>query len=434
MKIRGPRTLQARIMLLIAMLLMVGQYTAYRLFDYFEREPRAQAAALQVVSVVNLTRSALMAAHQDRRLSLLLELSQVEGVRVYTIDLLEEIEPMPEDPLLRLIVEKVREQLGPSTLISVNHLGLPGLWVSFSIDGDVFWVVIPKVMTSSPDAMRWLGWGVLVLLLSLVGAYFIAGRINRPLRLLANAAAQIARNEPVQKLPEQGAQELRQVSRAFNEMTDALARLDAERALLLAGVSHDLRTPLARMRLAVEMLPQRDVLQSGMVQDIEDMDNIIAQFLDFIRGVEGEEAQPGDLNALIRSVAERYAREGHRLQLDLADLPLVAMRPLAMQRLMSNLIDNALAYGAGEVEISSGIAQQQAWFAVTDHGPGIPEAELPRLLRPFERLDVARGRAGGSGLGLAIADRIARLHHGRLALQNLPQGGLQAKLWLPLAS
>lgn len=415
-------------MLLMALLLGAGQYAAFTLFDYIEREPRASAAALQAVSVVNLTRAALLAAHEQRRLPLLTELSQTEGVRVYPIEIFEEVEPLPDDPLIQLIAAKIVAQLGEGTIVSVNHLGLPGLWVSFSIEGDDFWVVIPKIRTAHRSVWQWLEWGILILGMALGGAYFIAARINRPLQLLVNAAEQVAHGRPVDKLPEHGVTELQMVSKTFNEMTDALERLDSERTLLLAGVSHDLRTPLARLRLAVEMLPQSDGLKAGMVQDIEDMDNIIRQFLDFVRGLEGEPSQLGDLNSLLQSVSERYTRNDKRIHLDLAPLPSLHFRPLAMHRLVSNLIDNALHYAGEPVTLRTRAEDARIVLSVLDIGPGIPEPDIPRLLRPFERLDTARGKDSGSGLGLAIADRIAKMHAAEMTLHNRPAGGLEVKI------
>jgi two-component system osmolarity sensor histidine kinase EnvZ len=426
-----PRTLLSRIMLLIAFLLMAGQYAAFRLFEYVEREPRANAAALQAISIVNLTRAALLAAHENRRLQLLTELSQTEGVRVYPIEIFEVVEPLPDDPLIQLIAEKIMTQMGAGTVVSVNHLGLPGLWVSFSIDDEDFWVVIPKIRTELPAPWQWVEWGALMLALSLAGAYFIAVRINRPLHLLAKAADQVARGIKPERLPEYGVEELQRVSHTFNEMTDALARLDSERTLLLAGVSHDLRTPLARLRLSVEMLPASDALKTGMIQDIEDMDGIIRQFLDFVRGLEGETEQKEDLNALIQSCADRYARSGKTLHLNLGSIPNLMLRPLAMQRLLGNLIDNAFAYGGKMVEIMTRNQNGIITLSVMDDGPGIPEQEMDRLLRPFERLDAARGQDGGSGLGLAIADRIARMHGGSLSLHNRPNHGLEVRIALP---
>ncbi|MEO8417631.1 MAG: ATP-binding protein [Methylophilaceae bacterium] len=429
-----PRTLLARIMLLIALLLAIGQFAALKLFDYFNREPSATAAALQAITVVNFTRASLLAASENRRLALLSELSGREGVHVYAVDLLEEVEPLPEDPYIRLIGAKIRERLGKDTMVTINHFGIPGLWVSFTIDQDDFWVVIPRIQVKRPFPWQWLGWGVLVILLSLAGAYLIAARINRPLNLLIQAADRVRNGELPQKLPEDGIDELHEVNHTFNEMTESLARLDAERTLLLAGISHDLRTPLARLRLAVEMLPDQESgsLKIGMVQDITDMDNIIHQFLDFVRGVAGEPTQMIDLNQLITSLAERYMRAGNNLVLKLAPTHLIALRRLAMQRLLLNLIDNAFAYGHDEVMVTSTITADAIVLSILDNGPGIPPSQMARLLRPFERLDTARGNEGGSGLGLAIAERIAKLHKGHLTLLNRPQGGLEVRLTLPI--
>lgn len=420
-------------MLLIALLLTIGQVIALQLFDYFEREPRATAAAMQVITVVNYTRASLIAAHENRRLALLSELTGKEGVRIYALDLLEEVEPLPDDPFIQLIGKKIKERLGEDTLVAVNHFGIPGLWVSFSIGQDDFWVVIPRVQVDRPFPWQWLGWGALVILLSLAGAYLTAARINRPLRMLVNAADRLRNGEFPQKLPEDGIDELREVSRTFNQMAEALARLDTERTLLLAGISHDLRTPLARLRLAVELLPDEQVghLRGGMVQDITDMDNIIHQFLDFVRGIEGEPTRLTDLNELVKSIAERHIRAGHNLSIRLAPTHMIPLRPLAMQRLLGNLIDNAFAYGKGEVIVSSRITADSIILSVMDNGPGIPESHMARLLRPFERMDTARGNKSGSGLGLAIADRIAKLHKGQLSLLNRPEGGLEARLTLP---
>lgn len=423
-------------MLLIALILAIGQFAALKIFDYFDREPRAVAAALQATSVVNLTRAALLAAQENRRIALLSDFSGREGVRIYAVDLMEQVEPLPNDAYIQMMAAVIRQRLGEKTLVTVNHLGLPGLWVSFSIGQDDFWVVIPRIQVERPFPWQWLGWAGLVALLSLVGSYVIAARINRPLSLLAAAANKLRQGETPQKLPVAGAEEMREVNRTFNEMSDALARLDAERRLLLAGVSHDLRTPLARLRLAVEMLPEEQTqsLKSGMIQDIADMDDIIHQFLDFVRGIEGEPTQMVDINMLLKSLAERHTRAAHNLVLKLARTHLVALRPLAMQRLLDNLVDNAFAYGKGTVTVRTEITADAIVVSVLDNGPGIPLAQMTRLLRPFERLDTARGNEGGSGLGLAIADRIAKLHKGQLELINRPQGGLEARLTLPFES
>lgn len=421
-------------MLLIAILLAIGQVASLQIFEYFERGPRAEATALQAVTVVNYTRASLIASQESLRLALLSELTGKEGVRVYSADFMEEIEPLPADPFINMVADKIRERLGVETIITVNHYGIEGLWVSFGIGMDDFWVVIPRIHVDRPFPWKWLGWIALVLLLSLAGGYFIAARINRPLHLLMNAANRLRKGEHPEKLPEGSFAELREVNDTFNKMADSLAELDAERTLILAGVSHDIRTPLARLRLSVEMLPDESCasLKTGMIQDIADMDNIIHQFLDFVKGVEGEPTQMTDINTLLQALHDRQARAGRDLVIQLAPTYVVPIKPLAMQRLLDNLVGNAYAYGCGQVRVASQITADYIVISVFDNGPGIPTSHVEKLLKPFERLDTARSNAGGSGLGLAIADRIAKLHHGKLELINRPEGGLEARLSIPI--
>jgi two-component system, OmpR family, osmolarity sensor histidine kinase EnvZ len=163
------------------------------------------------------------------------------------------------------------------------------------------------------------------------------------------------------------------------------------------------------------------------------MDNIIHQFLDFVRGVEGESTKLMDVNELLQALAERQARAGRNLKLKLGPTYFVPLRPLAMQRLLDNLVGNAYAYSKGDVEVESKITAENIVISVLDRGPGIPPEHAERLLRPFERLDVARNKnAGGSGLGLAICNRIAKLHRGTLELINREGGGLEARISLPI--
>ena len=290
-------------MLLIAVLLAIAQFASLQIFEYFERKPRAEATALQAVTVVNYTRASLIASQENLRLALLSEITGKEGVRVYYADFMEEIAPLPNDPFINMVAEKIRERLGTETIITVNHYGIEGLWVSFNIGLDDYWVVIPRVHVERPFPWQWLGWGALVLALSLAAGYFIAARINRPLRLLMNAADRLRNGESPEKLPVGSFAELQEVNDTFNKMADSLAELDAERTLILAGVSHDIRTPLARLRLAVEMLPEDSCasFKSGMIEDISDMNNIIHQFLDFVKGVEGEPTQMVDINSLLQA-------------------------------------------------------------------------------------------------------------------------------------
>lgn len=429
-----PRTLLWRSVLLIALLLVIAHLAWLQIFRVSEREPRARQVAQQIASVVNLTRAALITAQPSKRFELLDQLSKEEGIQVYSGERGERVTPLADRPFLRLVESEVRRLLGPDTRVAAGRNGIRGAWVSFRIDGDEYWVFMPRSRLERADPLRWVGWGALVLALALLGAYLIVARINRPLRELTGAAAEIGRGRTPPPVAETGPSEIRTLAHAFNSMAADLKRLDEERALLLAGVSHDLRTPLSRIRLGLEMLDGKSdaALRAGLVQDIEDIDAAIGQFLDFARLAEGEAVVPeGDLNAIVREVCERYARAGKAVSTRLETLPPLALRPFAVQRLIANLVDNALRHGGPAVEVATRPENGRAVIEVLDRGPGIPPGESEHMLQPFTRLDRARSTSG-TGLGLAIVDRIARRHGGSVQLLSRDGGGTRARVELPL--
>ena len=428
-----PRTLLWRSVLMIALLLALAHLAWLQIFQASEREPRARQAARQIASVVNLTRAALISAQPSRRLELLRDLSQEEQVQVYLADPDENISPLPDRPFLRIIDRELRKSLGPDTRFTVNRSGVPGAWVSFTIDDEAFWVRIPRTRIERRESLRWIGWGAVVLALALVGAWLVVSRVNRPLSALTRAAEAMGRGKVPPPVPETGPSEISTLSRAFNQMASDLKRLDEERALLLAGVSHDLRTPLSRIRLGLEMLDDKGdpALKAGMEKDIEDIDAAISQFLDFARTNEGEAVvADGDLNALVCNACERSERNGMSVRMQLTPLPPLPLRPLAVQRAIVNLIENALRHGGPDVEVHTALENDRAALEVRDRGPGIPAARAEDMLQPFTRLDAARSTPG-TGLGLAIVDRIARMHGGEVKLLPREGGGLIARVELP---
>jgi two-component system osmolarity sensor histidine kinase EnvZ len=182
------------------------------------------------------------------------------------------------------------------------------------------------------------------------------------------------------------------------------------------------------------MLSETDqALTAGLVTDLEDIDAIIGQFLDFARDDGGEAVEAeADLNAIVNAVLERYARTGKSVQARVSELPPIPLRPLAIQRLIVNLVENALRYSGTAVEIEVRLLSAGVVIAVMDRGPGIPANETARMLQPFTRLQASRGGATGSGLGLAIVQRIAAMHRGRFELLARAGGGLEARVTLPL--
>jgi len=426
-----PRSLLARSFLLIAVLIVLSLAASVALFRHVQQEPHAKQMAQLVVSVVNLTRAAVLSAAPEWRSALMAELAESEGLRVQMADAGDVLKPLPGHPAeLRMMVEKVRNSLGSNTRFAAERNGVEALWVSFFIGNDEFWIALPKERVEHSVYRILLPWSALVLALALPGAYFIARQVARPLKQLAQAALQVGQGTWPHPLPERGAQEIITVSRAFNQMSTDLAANERERALVLAGISHDLRTPLARVRIAAE-LSADESLREGLAADVEQMDSVIQQFLDYARLDENEAMLPTDLKALVQEVAQQFSAQAKSLTLDLHDVSSIPVRPLLLKRALSNLLDNAIKHGGGEITVQLKREEGKVVLAIADRGTGIPFAQRAAVKRPFVRLESARSNSTGSGLGLAIVERAARLNDGELILADNAAGGLVAKLVLP---
>jgi two-component system, OmpR family, osmolarity sensor histidine kinase EnvZ len=394
-----------------------------------EREPRARELAQQAVSVVNLTRAALVNADPYRRRELLIEMNEREGIRIYPVTNEEQLRPLRPDGRLERVAERVRAKLGAPTRFAAARDGMRGFWVSFFIDEDEFWVMLPRERFEPELGLGWLGWGAALLALALLGASLIAASLSRPLRALAGAARRVGQGEQPEPLAEGGPRELATVSAAFNRMARDLEALERERAMVLAGISHDVRTPLSRLRLALEMSGAEAAAAQGMSADIDEMDQVIGQFLEFARG-ENEARVAADLGTLLADIGQHYAKLGRKVEVRWRQMAPFPFAHLALRRAISNLIDNALRYAGEPIEVEARAEDGRVTIEVLDRGPGIPAGEAERLKRPFTRMDEARGGRGGAGLGLAIVERVARAHGGRLTLAARPGGGLAARLEL----
>lgn len=268
--------------------------------------------------------------------------------------------------------------------------------------------------------------------LSVAGGWWFARQQNRPLRRLQKAAIAVSRGDYPEPLPLSGSTEIVEVTNTFNQMSHGMKQLEQDRALLMAGISHDLRTPLTRIRLASEMMIDEDqYLKEGIVHDIEDMDAIINQFIAYIRQDQEGTHEPEQINDLINDVIQAESNREGTIESDLAACPLIPMQDIAIKRVLSNLVENAYRYGNGWVKISSQCNGKHLGFCVEDNGPGIIEDQIPKLFEPFTQGDTARGSVG-SGLGLAIIKRIVDRHQGKVILTNRDEGGLRAQVWLPL--
>lgn len=323
---------------------------------------------------------------------------------------------------------EVSELLDEPARVRLEDARQPILWVTApSFQGR--WLRVPMAFFRDYDRYLLLGWGVTVPLLAVIGGLLIARSLNRPLKRLARVALKVGRGDAVPVLDDTiGPTEIQAVNRAFNRMTRDLQEAQRDRALLLAGVSHDLRTPLTRLRLSAEFLDDEEISR-GIIEDIEDMDAILEQFIAFIRDGADEQPEYENLNDLVDEVAGKYSAEQLRIQE--GEVPRLMLKRLTVKRMLSNLITNALKYGAAPVEVETGVADNALLLTVRDHGKGVREENIPMLLQPFSRGEKAR-TLSGSGLGLAIVKRIVDMHHGEMTLDNHPEGGLRVRIRFPV--
>ncbi len=440
-----PGSLLWRTLIVLVAALVLSQATAMWLLHRFVDEPRHAAIVGHFVShlkTIGAAMGTMTPAEQERFMT---QLAEKEGIRMATATPREGLQPVGDLPPMRFFRERLREIFGPQAEVYApgpaarlrDRGGRPReLWIRLPAGGRDFWIAFPRRRIERDSTLAFIAWGAAGIAIAIAGTFFLMFRLNRPLAQLGRAAAKLGKGGDPPPVPETGPSEIRAVARAFNQMKEDLQKSQRERATFLAGISHDLRTPLARLRLEVEMLEGRidaHVLR-GIVGDLDDMNAIIDQFIDFTRTEASEPLTGVDLTELARACAERAARGGMNVRCELDAVPLLAGRPLALRRLVDNLLANAARHAGGEVTVRTGTEPGAAVLQVLDRGPGIPPELVERLKQPFTRRDEARSGSSGAGLGLAIADRVARLHGGRIDLLPREGGGLDARLTLPLAS
>lgn len=326
-------------------------------------------------------------------------------------------------------------ELGGSAEVRIAQGELSFFWVR-PPQAPNYWMKIPLQGIGERNVSPIIFYLIVIGVLSVVGGWVFARQLNRPLKALQLAAEDVGSGEFPGRLRERGSTEIVAVTQAFNKMSAGIKQLEQDRNLLMAGVSHDLRTPLTRIRLATEMMgPNEDYLKEGIVNDIEDMNIIIDQFIAFIRHHKEETQEAIDINSLIKDVVEAEQQGKERdfvLKLD-PNIPALMMRPMAIKRVITNLIENALRYSENAIRIQSAVNYEHKalYFCIADRGPGIPEETIDRIFEPFFQGDSARG-GEGSGLGLAIIKKIVDMHKGEVILENRKEGGLKATVKLPL--
>ena len=309
-------------------------------------------------------------------------------------------------------------QFKPSPRIWVQTPEMNGNWVREPLN---------TYANYSPELI--LAWLLGIPLIAAAIILTLVRQLNRPLRRLQHAANSYSKTGKAPYLEtNHGPQEIREVNQAFNQMIYTLEQTERDRQIMLAGISHDLRTPLTRIRLSAEMMSDDDFLKEGLIYDVDDMDAILSQFISYMRDGSDEELQDTNINALLQELIIQF--KPLDIQFTPQELPVITARSLSLKRLIGNLINNSKRYGAEPIELSAFVEDEHIKICVADNGEGIPEDQIEGLMQPFVRGDAAR-TVQGSGLGLAIVKRIVDIHQGELLISNRPEGGLQAIISLP---
>ncbi|WP_163121619.1 ATP-binding protein [Acinetobacter portensis] len=346
----------------------------------------------------------------------------------------EEFPNVKEKIVAEFFTNKVEESLAKELNIDTATVYFqfkpsPQIWIQTpEMQGN--WVREPLRTYANYSPELILIWLLGVPLISAIIILTLVRQLNRPLLRLQNAANSFSKTGTAPYLEtNHGPLEIRQVNQAFNQMIYTLDQTERDRRIMLAGISHDLRTPLTRIRLSAEMMPDDDFLKEGLIYDVEDMDAILNQFISYMRDGSDEEIHDTDLNALLQELIIQF--KPLDIRFEQTELPLIQARTLSLKRLVGNLINNSKRYGAEPIELSATVENEHILIHVADNGEGIPENQIDELMQPFVRGNEAR-TIQGSGLGLSIVKRIVDIHQGELTIKNRSQGGLEAIISLPI--
>jgi two-component system osmolarity sensor histidine kinase EnvZ len=432
-----PDSLALRTVLLVIAVVAVAEITTFSLIHQYRIAEHKHQTVRYIASHVRLLQSMLpgLDAASRRRLEEAeageqwLPLRHDDG-RVPTVE--------PKFGFARVLAGDLRRSLGEEiSLRQPEHDARGGLWIGFHAGGERWWLILPVLRFKPHDLPHdlWMKLGIALAVLILIAGLFVRG-IVRPLRRLGDAVSSTGRDGAHRATPS-GPREVRRLAERHNTMLDRLALAEAERREMLAGLTHDLRAPLARLRVRLALLGN-EAARGGLERDAEDMERIVDQCLDFLRS-EASRPESGEILPLADAVSDEVARHrqlGHPVDIAVSEDAAacgVSIERGDLKRLFDNLITNALHYGAPPIEVSLTVERPgYVRLCVRDHGPGIPATERARALEAFVQIDPARATRGNCGLGLAIVRRIVESGGGALELADAPGGGLEARMTFPV--
>ena len=426
-----------RTFFLLAVLLLGSLVTWLQIFRTLESRPQSLQNAQQLGSLVNLSRASLRYSDAIARLSLIKALAEEEGLRIELRQPDDRFVPLAASGADGAVVREILQRLGAGAVVASSVNGRQGFWVGFAIENDAYWLQTDNTRLQPTHKRTWLVWLATAGLLSLLGAAVIARIINQPLKQLSLATTRLRGSAFDATLLDErvATSEIREVNVGFNRMAAQLSKIEHDRAIMLAGISHDLRTPLARLRLDTEISVTDPSARAHMADDIAQIDAIINKFLDYARP-QSTCMEQVSLHAMVERAAFAFSEDPTmRITRALPESLWVLADPVELLRLLSNLLENARRYGRsadGVCRVDIQATLTKAWVVVrlADHGRGVPEEQLRQLTRPFFRVDESRNVCAGSGLGLAIVEAAVQRMGGGFGLSTAESGGLCAQIRL----
>lgn len=418
----------------VASALLILQLVMFGASAYYIMLPMAKRSVDDLAALMVLSAQTWVELPPQTRPDFELELA-----RQHNLWLIENATPLPDYdhyiPYLSLLEQALQARTGMVTRTKVTEWEKTWFWVEIGVGEKLISIGFPQDRLGVQSPLALLLIMAATIALTLITAIILARRITRPLQNLAVAARHVGLGNTPALLAEDGVKELAELAHTFNNMAQQVQALLANRTILLAGISHDLRTPLARMRLAMEMLPEDadPKIIARLKHDVDEMNRLIGEFLAFSRGLEKEAVQNTELNSVLQELVDNVKSEGAEVLWQPQGKCMRAVGQMALRRIVSNLLSNAARYGAGkEIELECECRESDSVIRVLDRGPGIPPEEVENVFLPFYRLESSRSTTtGGSGLGLAIAKQLADVNGWKIELLPRTKGGTEARLTIP---
>lgn len=435
--VKSPRSLFRSTATTVALALFLLQFIVIAATVNYVVLPMAKRSADDLSALLVLSAQTWMELPPETRKDFELEL-----IRKHQFMLFEDLPPLPARteflPYMSLLDSALSARTGTTVSIKVTELETTWFWADIPTGDKLIRIGFPKErLDINPPLMLLLAL-VAMIVMTLFTALILARRITEPLSQFSLAIKRIGAGELPEPLPETDIKELSGLALSFNQMALQVRELLTSRTIMLAGISHDLRTPLARMRLAIEMLPdETDPKQiARLQQDIDYMNRLIGEFFALSRDMQMETPELIDITGLLQELADDLKEQGVTIEWQPQGHILRSAGPISLRRIVSNLLGNAHRYGAsGPITINLETNETSTVIRVFDRGPGIPAAELENVFRPFYRLESSRNHAtGGTGLGLAIARQLSEANGWNIELLPRSGGGTEARLTLPLQS